>query len=354
MVISRTPYRVSFFGGGTDYPTWYREHGGAVLATTINKYCYLTCRYLPPFFEHKFRVVYSKIETCHSIEEIVHPAVREVLSFLKINRGIEIHHDGDLPARSGIGSSSSFAVGLLHALYALKGRIPSKQQLAQEAIHIEQECLKETVGSQDQTSAAYGGLNQIVFSNNDEITVQPITISLDRLEELESHLMLFYTGILRTASDVAKQYVEDVKKKEQQLKLMRNMVDEGIDILAGNGHISHFGKLLHEAWVAKQSLGDNISNAHVNEIYNLALSAGAIGGKLTGAGGGGFLLLFVAPADQIRVQERLNKFIHIPFKFESAGSQIVFYEPGEDFSQAQRDRDRQTTEIIFKELADIT
>src|ERR1017187_234042 len=213
MIISRTPYRVSFFGGGTDYPAWYRQHGGAVLAATINKYCYLTCRYLPPFLEHRIRVVYSKIELCHTVEEITHPSVRETLRYLKIERGIEIHHGGDLPGRSGMGSSSAFTVGLLHALYALKGRVIGKKQLAEESIHLEQNVLKETVGSQDQVCAAYGGLNKISFLQNGDFSVQPMTLARERLEELNSHLMLFYTGIKRTASDVASSYAAGMEER---------------------------------------------------------------------------------------------------------------------------------------------
>src|SRR5712691_9786654 len=216
MVISRTPFRISFFGGGTDYPVWYRANGGAVLATTINKYCYISCRYLPPFFEHRIRVVYSKIETRHTVDEITHPAAREVLRHLALNRGVEIHHDGDLPARSGIGSSSAFTVGLLHALYALQGRMVSKSQLAMESIHVEQELLKETVGSQDQVSAAYGGLNVIRFHQNGEITVSPIITTPERIRQLTSHLSLFYTGIKRTASDVADSYVTEIDGHKRQ------------------------------------------------------------------------------------------------------------------------------------------
>ena len=192
MVISRTPYRISFFGGGTDYPAWYREHGGAVLATTIDKYCYLTCRYLPPFFEHRIRIVYSKNETCQTVDEISHPAVRETLRYLKMERGLEIHHDGDLPGRSGMGSSSAFTVGLLHALHGLDGRLSGKHQLAMESIHVEQELLKETVGSQDQVCAAYGGVNRIEFNPNGDVTVRPVTLARARLLELNSYLMLFY------------------------------------------------------------------------------------------------------------------------------------------------------------------
>lgn len=349
MIISRTPFRVSFFGGGTDYPAWYRAHGGAVLATTIDKYCYLTCRYLPPFFEHRLRIVYSQIENCQTVDEISHPAVRETLRYLKIERGIEIHHDGDLPARSGMGSSSAFTVGLLHALYALLGKMPSKQQLAQESIYIEQESLKETVGSQDQVLAAYGGLNHVTFLPNGEISVRPITLNQERIQELNSHLMLFYTGIKRTASDVAGSYVNDIEAKRRQLRIMKDLVEESISILNNGQDLKGFGELLHEAWQAKRSLSKTVSNSSVDELYEQAISAGAIGGKLTGAGGGGFLLLFVPPEKQLKVRENLNKLIHVPFKFEFSGSQIIFYEPQEDYSALEELRAKQSVEA-FKEL----
>ena len=326
MIISRTPFRISFFGGGTDYPAWYRKHGGAVLATTIDKYCYLTCRYLPPFFEHRIRVVYSKVESCQTVDEISHPSVREVLRYLNIDRGVEIHHDGDLPARSGMGSSSSFTVGLLHALYALKGQMVSKQQLAEESIYIEQKLLKETVGSQDQMSAAHGGFNIIEFSPNNEISIRPMTLSRERIEELNSHLMLFYTGIIRTASNIAESYVNNIENRKRQLCMMNDLLEESISILNSGKDINGFGKLLHKAWQAKRSLSNKVSNSNVDELYNTVRSAGAIGGKLTGAGGGGFMLLFVPPEKQKKVREKLKKLIHVPFKFESAGSQIIFFD----------------------------
>ena len=287
MIISRTPFRVSFFGGGTDYPAWYRTYGGAVLATTIDKYCYLSCRYLPPFFEHKIRVVYSKIENCHSVEEIAHPAVREILRYCKIDRGVEIHHDGDLPARSGMGTSSSFTVGLLHALYALKGQMPSKGQLAGESIVIEQEILKETVGSQDQVLAAHGGFNHIIFHTSGEITVKPVTATAARLNELNRHLMLFYTGIRRTASDVAQSYVNGLDDRERQLRNIGDLTNEGVSVLCGKSKVSFFGELLHNAWQVKRDLSSKVSNSDIEEIYTEAMSAGAVGGKLLGAGGGG-------------------------------------------------------------------
>ncbi len=350
MIISRTPFRLSFFGGGTDYPAWFRNHGGAVLATTINKYCYLTCRYLPPFFEHRIRLVYSKIESCQTVDEIAHPAVREILRYLQIDRGVEIHHDGDLPARSGMGSSSAFVVGLLHALYALKGHMVSKRQLATEGIHIEQERLKETVGSQDQISAAYGGFNHIAFLPNGDFSITPMTLSVERMQELNSHLMLFYTGIKRTASDVAESYVTDIESRKRQLRIMKDLVEEGVSILNSHSDIAGFGELLHEAWEAKRSLSAKVSNPHVDEIYTEARAAGAIGGKLTGAGGGGFLLLFAPPACHGAIREGLNRLIHVPFKLEGSGSQIIFFDAEEDYSSVEEARNGRLI-LPFQELS---
>lgn len=348
MIISRTPYRISFFGGGTDYPTWFREHGGEVLAATIDKYAYITCRYMPPFFEYKYRVVWSKIENCRTLDEISHPAVKGVLQHLGLDRGVEIHHQGDLPARSGIGSSSSFTVGLLHALYALQGKMPGKRKLSLESIYIEQEILKEMVGSQDQVSAAYGGLNHIQFFPNGEISVKPIIVSRERTSELNSHLMLFYTGIFRTAANVAESYVNEVGKNKRQLRVMRDMVDESISIVSSNKDILEFGGLLHEAWEAKRSLSSIVSNTEIDEMYQSAVSAGALGGKLTGAGGGGFLLLFVPPAKQESVKEKLKKFIRVPFEFDFSGSQIIFYDPDQDYALEEKERDSMLS-LAFKE-----
>ena len=349
MVISRTPFRISFFGGGTDYPAWYRKHGGEVLSTTIDKYCYITCRYLPPFLEHKYRIAYSKIEACQTIDEIAHPAAREVLRHVKMDRGVEIHHDADLPARSGMGSSSAFTVGLLHAVSALQGRMTSKGQLAKEGIHIEQDVLKETVGSQDQVSAAYGGLNHIVFHANDEITVHPMTLSHERIRELEAHLMLFYTGIKRTASEVATSYVDVIESKKRQLRILQNLLAEGISVLCGHGDIREFGELLHEAWQTKRSLSDKVSNSEVDETYSRALAAGAVGGKVTGAGGGGFMLLFAPPDRHASIREALSKLIHVPFQFDYSGSQIIFWDPEGDYSAQERIRSGQSVQA-FREL----
>jgi D-glycero-alpha-D-manno-heptose-7-phosphate kinase len=339
MIINRTPFRISFFGGGTDYPTWYLKNGGNVLSTSIDKYCYITCRILPPFFEHKHRLVYSKMELCKEINEIQHPAVKAVFQYLNLNQGFEIHHDGDLPARSGMGSSSAFTVGLLHALYAHKGLMPSKKQLATESIHIEQNIIKETVGSQDQVCAAYGGLNKVNFLTNGEFNIQPLTLSIERKNELDSHLMLFYTGIKRTASTIADTYVDELDRKQLQLNKIQQMVDEAVNILNSNSCICDFGKLLHESWLIKKSLGNKVSNSSVDDLYTRAQKAGAIGGKITGAGGGGFLLLFVSPSAHRRVREALHELIHVPFKMESSGSQIIFYETEHtDYSHVEEDR----------------
>jgi len=320
-----------------------------VLATTIDKYCYITARHLPPFFEHRFCLVYSKIEYCQTIEEIAHPSVREVLRFLDVQRGVEIHHDGDIPARSGMGSSSAFTVGLLHALYALKGQMVSKHQLAMESVHLEQDVLKETVGSQDQVLAAYGGFNHITFAPNGEISVRPVTLSRDRMLELNAHVMLFYTGIKRTASTIAETYVNDIDDKRRQLRLMRELVDEGVSILGSGQDLAGFGELLHEAWQAKRSLSAKVSNSHVDEIYEQARAAGAIGGKLIGAGGGGFIVLFAPPERQPAIRERLAKLIHVPVKFEFGGSQIIFFDREEDYAAEEQARSARTIDA-FREL----
>ena len=338
MIISRTPFRISFFGGGTDYPSWYRTHGGQVLATTIDKYCYLTCRYLPPFFDHRISVAYSKIELCQTVDDITHPAVRAILRHLGITRGVAIKHDADLPARSGMGSSSAFTVGLLNALLALKGHMPSKQQLAKEGIHVEQDLLKEHVGSQDQVLAAVGGFNHIVFSPNGEISVRPMTLSAERSRELNDHLMLFYTGIKRTASVIAASFVPSIQEKERELKILSDMVTESISILTSGGSIVKFGELLHEAWKTKQALSPLVSNPEVAGMYEAARSAGAIGGKLLGAGGGGFMLLFVPPRHQRDVREQLRGFIHVPFNFEFGGSQVVYFQPENDYAEEEKFR----------------
>jgi len=326
MIISRTPFRVSFFGGGTDYDGWFRENKGAVLATTIDKYCYISCRYLPPFFDHKSRIIYSKMEHVHGINDIDHPSVREVLRFLDIKDGVEIHHDGDLPARTGLGSSSSFTVGLLNSLYALKGMMVTKERLAEEAIHVEQDMIKENVGCQDQVLAAHGGLNYIEFGGPNHLLVRQVTVSPEKLNALQDHLMLFFTGFARIASRIARHQIKNIPRKKPELARMYEMVNEAVGILNGKDLVP-FGQLLDESWKLKRTLSGKISTPHIDDLYAAAKRAGAVGGKLLGAGGGGFLLLFVEPRKKPKVRAALKGLLEVPFKFEGLGSQIIFYQP---------------------------
>lgn len=326
MIITRTPFRVSFFGGGTDYPVWFREHGGTVLATTINKYCYITCRYLPPFFTHTSRIVWSKIELVREHPEIQHPAVREALSFLDVRDGVELHHEGDLPARTGLGSSSAFTVGVLNALYGLKGVMAGKTQLAREAIDLEQDRLKEHVGCQDQVMAAFGGFNRIDFWGEREFRVSPIMMTAERVRRLQDHLLLVYTGQSRDASVIAAEQISATPHKTRELRVMRQMVDEAIEILNGSRDLVELGALLDESWRLKRTLSDKISTSDIDDIYSRARQAGCVGGKLLGAGGGGFLLLFVRPEERARVVDALAGLLHVPFRFESVGSHVIFYE----------------------------
>jgi D-glycero-alpha-D-manno-heptose-7-phosphate kinase len=328
MIISRTPFRISFFGGGTDYPEWYQEHGGAVLSTTIDKYCYISVRELPPFFDHKFRVVYSIVENVQMTSEIRHPAVRGVLEWLNVEKGLEIHHDGDLPARSGLGSSSAFTVGLISAVRALDGRYVSKEALASEAIHVEQCVLHERVGLQDQIATAFGGFNQITVAQNGTYSVSPMVLPRERLTALQDHLLLVFTGISRTAAEVAETVVGNLKRTAGSMHALRQMVDQAVGILASpSADLVEFGSLLREAWTLKRSLSDRVSNETVDSLLETAMRAGAVGGKLLGAGGGGFMLLFVRPEHRARVQESLRSLITVPFKFEMSGSRIVLYQP---------------------------
>ena len=328
MIISKTPFRISFFGGGTDYPEWYHENGGSVLATTIDKYCYISCRHLPPFFEHKHRIVYSKIESVKTTEEIQHPVVRAVLSNLSITDGLEIHHDADLPARSGLGSSSSFTVGLINVLNALKGLQISKQDLAKQATYIEQEVLKETVGSQDQVLAAFGGFNRIDFHPDDSFNISPVIINKDLVEQLQSHMLLFFTGLSRFSSDIARDKVSNFTNRFQELTQIKEMVDEGMSILQSPlTPIMDLGKLMHESWKLKRSLSAKVSTPKIDEIYEAGIKAGAIGGKILGAGGGGFILFFAEPKNHKKIRERLKSLVHVAFHFDDVGSKIVVYEP---------------------------
>ena len=323
MIISKTPFRISFFGGGTDFPLWYEANGGAVLSTSIDKYCYLSCRDLPPFFDNKYRVVYSDIELTQSVSEIKHPVVRACLDYLGFeNRGVEVIHYADLPARTGIGSSSSFTVGLLNALHALKGKNIPKEMLGKAAIFVEQNLLHESVGSQDQMAAACGGLNEIRFSA-DSISVLPLEISEDRRLELERSLILLYTGVSRFSSEIAQAHIQNIPNKEAELRLMTQMVDEAKKILSSSTPISEFGKLLHEAWIIKSRFSQKVSTNLVDEIYKVALDLGTDGGKLLGAGGGGFVLLSARPELHSKILSTLSRYLHVPFRFESEGTSLI-------------------------------
>ena len=328
MIITKTPYRISFFGGGTDHPEWYRENKGAVLATTFDKYCYISVRHLPQFFDHKYRVVYSEIESVKNINKIQHPSVRETLKYFDCHQGLEIHHDGDLPARSGLGSSSSFTVGLVNAMRALQGMNSSSYELASSAIHIEQKLIKECVGSQDQISAAYGGFNEISFHSDDKFTVEPKLFPPNRVNDLNNHLMLFFTGISRFSSEVSKSQIINMKNCHSQMNELHDMVSEGSSILNNiNTPIDEFGKLLHRAWISKRSLSGKITNSKIDELYSAAIKAGAIGGKVLGAGSGGFVLFFVRPENQDKVRAVLANLTYVPFNFENTGSKIVLSQP---------------------------
>jgi D-glycero-alpha-D-manno-heptose-7-phosphate kinase len=335
MVISSTPLRVSFFGGGTDYPAWYREFGGSVLSTTINKCCYITCRWLPPFFEHHSRISYSTVENVSSNDAIQHPSVRACLQFLGIDEGVEIQHVADLPARTGLGTSSAFTVGLLLALYALKNQMRDKRTLASEAIFVEHELLREAVGAQDQVSAAYGGFNRINFSTDGSIDVKRILASPDRVAELEQHLALYFTGFSRIASEVAQEQVRTIPQKKSEMDAMLQLVDEAEAIVTNpTRSLDEFGRLLHQTWQIKRTLTQKISNPHIDEIYEAGLSAGALGGKLLGAGNGGFMLFFVPPERRQELRIRLKKLLCVPFTFSSKGSDVVVYQPEERYDQS--------------------
>lgn len=328
MIITRTPYRISLFGGGTDYPRWYRDHGGAVLGMGIDKYCYISLRPLPPFFEHKHRIVYSRIENVREIAEIEHPSVRAVLGEAGIEEGLEIHHDGDLPARSGLGSSSSFTVGLLNAIHALRGRMVTKQFLAEEAIRIEQEVIAENVGSQDQIWAAYGGLNRIDFHRNGSFAVTPLIMTMERQNELLGHLMLLFTGVSRHASEIAKHKIANLTSRVRNLEGLRSLVDEAQGILTDPAaDIREIGRLLHEGWLLKRGLAEEVSTSMIDEVYQAGRAAGAIGGKILGAGGGGFILFFVEPERRRAVRERLSHLIEVSIDIDHTGSGVVLYRP---------------------------
>ena len=328
IVITRTPVRVSFLGGGTDYGEYFKTHGGgAVLATAIDKFSYIKVSSLQDFFDYRLRVSYSKTELVQSPDKVEHPSVRECLTLMQTPLPLEIHYMGDLPARTGLGSSSSFTVGLLHALHAFRGEAVSPKQLAEEACDVEHNRIGERVGYQDQYMAAFGGLRHVQFLPSAEIITTPLPLSTERRAEFRAHLMIFYTGITRMAHSVLKEQIErtNTSRNDAALARMRALVDEGVKVLAGAGPISAFGDLLHESWQLKQSLSSAIANPAIVAAYDAGRAAGAIGGKLLGAGGGGFLLFFAPPERHAALRQALHPMKELNFELEQSGSQIIFF-----------------------------
>jgi D-glycero-alpha-D-manno-heptose-7-phosphate kinase len=328
VIISRTPYRVSFFGGGTDYPAYCLRHGGKVLAAAVNKYCYLSVRRLPPFFAHKHRIVYSRTELVNSIDEIQHPSVRETMRYRGVDYGISVHHDGDMPAHSGMGSSSAFTVGLLNSLYAMENQMVSKSELARAAIHIEQTMIGENVGCQDQTLSAHGGLNLVEFLPQGEIVVNPVIMKPQQLQEFESRLLLVFTGHSRNASEVAAEQLRALPDKLQAMEDLKALVDRALALLsAGEPDLDAFGPLLNRTWEIKRGLSTRITSPETDAIHRTAMRNGALGGKLLGAGGGGCMLFYVRKEDRERLVRALHGYLVIPFRFDFDGSRIIVYDP---------------------------
>jgi D-glycero-alpha-D-manno-heptose-7-phosphate kinase len=330
MIITRTPFRISLFGGGTDHPAWFREHGGEVVGFAINKYCYISLRYLPPFFDHRFRIIWSKVESVNAIDEIQHPAVRGILRHLQVSDGLEIHHDADLPARSGIGSSSSFTVGLLSAIYALRRRFVDATDLAREAIFVEQEVLKESVGCQDQVWAAFGGMNHIRFDPSGTFSVKPLIMTAERQRELMRSVLMVFTGLTRFSSDFAASQIRNIPKRTPQLSDLQQVASRGARILQDPSvPLAEVGSLLHDAWRLKRELSDDVSSGQIDTIYEEARAAGAWGGKILGAGGGGFMLLLADPSRHAAIRARLAGLVTVPVDVDADGSKVIVFQPND-------------------------
>ena len=325
MIITQTPFRMSFFGGGTDFPDFYREHGGAVISTTFDKYCYVNVRHLPRFFEYKTHLTYSKMEYVKRVEDIEHPAIREAMKHLDMHE-IRLTYEADLPARSGLGTSSSFAVGMLNAFYALKGKYADKRKLADDAIFLERVLCNESGGVQDQIAASFGGMNRINF-NAEGYTVNPVIISPERKKLLNRNLMLFFTGFSRFSSDIQVAAEKNLKSKQNQLLEMLSLVDDAEKILTSKTDLEEFGRLLDYTWQLKRGITDKVSTDSIDAVYSRALQAGATGGKLLGAGGGGFLLFYVDPDKQENVRKALENLLYVPFEFENGGTRVIHYTP---------------------------
>ncbi len=327
MIITKTPFRMSFFGGGTDMEEYFNKYNGSVISTTFDKYCYVNVRHLPPFFDYRNEIIYSKTERVVSVDEIVHPAVRNAMKYMDMHE-IRLTYEADLPARSGLGTSSSFAVGMLNAFYALKGKYADKKKLADEAIYLERTLCKENGGWQDQIAVAFGGLNRIDFSNN-SYSVKPIIISPERKNQLNNNLMMFFTGFTRFSFQIhGETNSENKENKNAVLREMYALVSEAEQILQNeNISLDEFGKLLDYTWALKKQSSNKISNDSIDLMYERAKKAGAIGGKLLGAGGGGFLVFYVNPENRLAVKEALSDLLYIPFEFENNGSSVIYYSP---------------------------
>lgn len=338
MIITQTPFRMSFFGGGTDFADFYREHGGAVISTTFDKYCYVNVRHLPRFFDYSTELSYSKTERVTSVDQIQHPAIREAMKMLDMHE-IRLTYEADLPARSGLGTSSSFAVGMLNAFYALKGKYADKRKLADEAIYLERVLCNESGGVQDQIAASFGGMNRINF-NADGYEVMPVIISPERKEALNNKLMLFFTGFSRFSSDIQVKTQQALSDKTAQLLEMLKLVDEAEAVLTSKTDLNEFGRLLDYTWKLKRGITTEISTDSIDGLYGKAMEAGALGGKLLGAGGGGFLLFYVEEDKQERVKKALSNLLYVPFKFENGGTRVIHYTP-ETWTSVPEGDDRQ-------------
>lgn len=327
MIITKTPFRMSFFGGGTDMEEYFKEYGGAVLSTTIDKFCYVTVRHLPRFFDYKTELSYSKLERVKNINDIEHPLVRNAMKMLDMHE-IRLTYEADLPARSGLGTSSSFAVGMLNAFYALKGKYADKKKLADEAIHLERDLCAEAGGWQDQVAASYGGLNRINFNNDGTYDVLPVIISPERRKQLDGNLLMFFTGFTRFSSDVQKSNAKGYHDNTKQLLEMLKLVDEAEDVLVNKSRdLDDFGRLLDHTWKLKRQTGGAITTDSIDALYNRGIKAGALGGKLLGAGGGGFLVFYVTPDKQAAVKEAMKDLLYVPFHFEDGGTRVIYYNP---------------------------
>lgn len=327
MIITRTPYRVSFFGGGSDFPQYYEKYGGAALSCTINKYSYIHCRDLPPYFDHKYRLRYFQTERVNSLNDICHPSIRECLRFCTYTHGVEVLHSGDIPAMTGIGSSSSFTVGLLLALRSLQGVMMTKRQLALDAIHVEQCMIKEHVGSQDQYAAAFGGFNRFDFGPGKGIFVSPVAIKKNAFDYLQNNLFFLFSGVSRFSTDIQADFTLKIQANTAQLDDMVALVDEAQSLLNGGEerHIDNFGRLLHTAWQIKKSFSKKISSELTDAIYAKAMEAGALGGKVCGAGGGGFMMFYAQPEYHDSLKKALSDFLFVPVRMENHGAHIILY-----------------------------